>query len=283
LKKQELVYRGLAPAPQLALMESASAGGALWNAIPTPGVAALRIPSNLFPIVFALFFGLRIPNFSFEGGAKCICSRHPMVDSFGHHLSTCACLGGPTAVHDDVARLLTSMFRSAGHVVYGDKALKYLALEKDENGEPSAKRGDLMVHSLRPNQPDTVVDVSIASVVKSEKGELGGDVAHLHAAQKREKEKREKHESDLKDKGVRFEPFVLEETGVLGPQSQRVFDRIILELDSRCPMEPINWAARSHRQFWSQALSIAVLCGRARSVSYLFGAVVKANRGLAVF
>jgi len=293
MKQQDRVYRHNAAAAQLALFESAQGFGAMWNAIPTPGVSSLRIPTTLFHTAFALYFGLRIPVLSFSQQAHCICPARAVVDDMGHHLSVCPRMGGPIAAHNNVAQVVMDMARAAGHMVSDEGQLRSLGLEAgevDAQGEPQKceKRGDLLVHSLAVNRPDTVIDVSVATVVKSVHGELGGDVAHLHAAQKREKEKCDKHEAALRGADPRaprvlFEPFVVEETGALGPRSQRVFDRLVMELDSNCPMEPVNWAARNHRQYWSQVLSIAVVCGRARSVENLLGNVVRANGGLVLF
>ena len=281
MNEQEQEYRRLAPTAQLALLESGKKGGAWLQAIPS--VRALQIPANLFGVIFATYFGLPLPDFTFAGTVHCVCKKRLVLDSYGHHLSICPVFGGPIAVHNAVSHLLMRMFRAAGHHVSDEKVL--LGLEQDAEGEPNDKRGDMLVHTLRPGAQNTVLDVSITSVVSaSGDGELGGDLAYRHAASVREKQKVDKHASDLKKMGFSFEPFVFEgESTVLGPQSQRVFDRLILELDSRCPMEPANWAARNHRQFWSQALSIAVVCGRARSVLGLFGAVVRANPDLALF
>ena len=169
------------------------------------------------------------------------------------HAEGCVVGGGATWRHNLFMSEVAHMLRQEGYVVEIEPKGAF------SNPDAGNKHGDILVpHG--PGDRTYLLDVSFASL----SGPYRGPSNVGQYAKTREAAKDRTYYEFCKEDTMLFEPFVLETPGTWGRRAMDFMHRLFKE--SKRPFSPINFTARTPKQYWFQRLSVCAQRLTARKV-----------------
>jgi hypothetical protein len=92
----------------------------------------------------------------------------------------------------------------------------------------------------------------------------------LVAAKRAESHKNSKYKKKAESEGYQFQPMVWETSGAMSRSTNLFLRKLAAENDMIEPYVPVNWAAPTRFQYWSQRISVIIARGTALAARNLY-------------
>jgi hypothetical protein len=237
---------------------AADADGAFscFRALPTE--RGLRVPDALFREYVRQYMGISLVAVP----VHCKCAARVLLTPNNPasyvHLASCKAMGGVTMRHDHALGFLATIGKSIPGIVTRVEQKEVLKSSRLDAIFTSDKwpTGLILDTTIAHYQVDSVVS---ESAKKS-----------LVAAKRAESHKNSKYKKKAESEGYQFQPMVWETSGAMSRSTNLFLRKLAAENDMIEPYVPVNWAAPTRFQYWSQRISVIIARGTALAARNLY-------------
>ena len=204
---------------------------------------------------------------NFVPGASCSCARHPVLDQYGHHLSTGCGVGAHTiATHNYIRDELNSALKYAGYFTKKEEKDLFINGLVNVPADNTQKnlRPDISVINYEGNAQKLLLDIRVASTLAYANNQLAPvNVIQLgRAADHAHNEKIRKYGEVCQVNGFSFKPIIFESNGFVHAETVSFIKRVAKSCAStkKIPHETIfNYLMKGLSMALQKGLANAIL------------------------